>query len=181
MKTILIKKGHHLSNQISTPRFNLFGNGEVVCDVMFTQDSTYFLGGEDQLDWNKLSAGASWGFFPLIKQYQMHENSSRWGYRYNVEGKYFELTPYFYSKGVRNYAETLGIKPCRLDIGVTYKLVIKPYTNYVKYEITDVFDDVIFSHTFEQYIPSINGWKAVAFFGGNKPAPNDIEYKLKYL
>ena len=111
----------------------------------------------------------------------MHTKSSRWGYGYKVEGRNFELTPYFYSKGVRSYAETLGIKPCRLDIGVTYKLVIKPYTNYVKYEITDVFDDVIFSHTFEQYIPSINGWNAVAFFGGTKPAPNDIEYKLEYL
>lgn len=177
---IKIKKGKHLSSQITKPRFGLFNNGQVVCKVTFTDSCKYTLTDGDQEDWNKLSCGASWGFFPLVKQYMAHENSSRWGWRYLPDSNIFQITPYFYSDGVRNYAETLGIEPINIGHGQEVELIIKPYETYVKY-IVKVSGLEVFNEMFKQNIPSINGWNAVAFFGGNKPAPNDIEYELNYL
>ena len=177
---VIIKEGKHLSNQITLPRLGLWNTGEVICKVKFTSESKYIIGGEDQLDWNKLSAGASWGYFPLVKQYQMHFNSSRWGWRYNPNTDKIEITPYFYNEGVRNYAETLGIAPIELDIDVEYELTIKPYSSFVNY-IVKKDGKVIYKGGFDQSIPSVRGFLAIAYFGGTQPAPHDISYELKYL
>jgi hypothetical protein len=178
---ITIKKDKHLSKQITKPRFGLWNNGEVIVEVTFTEASTYLILGDDDKDWNKLSAGATWGFFPLVKQYMAHENSSRWGYRFDKASGKMELTPYFYSQGVRNYAETLGIEPIKLDLYKKYKLTIKPYASYVKYKIEDKEGNTLFDMMFEQVVPSITGWECPAYFGGTKPAPKDVSYELNYL
>lgn len=184
---VTIKKGKHLSNQISKPRFGLWNNGQVICKVKFTSDSKYIIGGEDQLDWNKLSAGASWGYFPLIKSYMAHWNSSRWGWRYNIDTDKIEVTPYFYSKGVRSYAETLGIKPIELGLNHEYLLCIVPYIHpvtqeqVVSYSISTEFGFNLFDETYTQEVPSRSGWLLPAYFGGTKPTPKDLSYELTYI
>lgn len=186
MKAVIIKKGKHLSNQLSLPRLGLWNNGQVICKVKFTEDSTYLIMGEDAKDWNKLSAGASWGFFPLVKQYMAHENSSRWGWRFDKASGKIELTPYFYSKGVRSYAETLGIEPIKLDLGKEYLLCIMPYNSSmfekqgVKYWVSSEGIN-LFDMTFEQNVPSAKGWLLPAYFGGTKPAPRTLSYQLTYI
>lgn len=179
---IKIKEGWHLSNQlVALPRFGLFNNGEVVCKVTFTDSCRYTLTDGDQEDWNKLSCGASWGFFPLVKQYMAHENSSRWGWRYNPKTDKIEVTPYFYVNGERNYAETLGIKPIELEIGKKYELIIRPYKGYVAYTIRPKDEIILWCKRFDQNVPSTLGWNLPAYFGGTKPAPHRIEYELTYL
>lgn len=183
---IRFKKGKHLSSQFPKLRFGLWNNGQVICKVKFTNSCKYNLGGEDQLDWNKLAAGAAWGFFPLVKQYMAHQNSSRWGWRYNPTTDKIELTPYFYNNGDRNYAETLGIEPIKLDLGLEYLLCIVPYVNpvtkkqVVAYSVSFKGDN-LFDKSFEQVVPSERGWLLPAYFGGTKPAPQDLNYELTYL
>ncbi len=180
---VKIKAKCHISNQpLLLPRFGL-KNGAVICKLKFTDSCRYNLDGGDQLDWNKLAAGASWGFFPLIKQSQAHENSSRWGWRFNPIIYKIEVTPYFYSDGIRNYAETLGINPIELDLNRDYVLSIVPGEGNVKYSVADVSSSSppFFIESFEQNVPSIKGWLLPAYFGGTKPAPHEIEYELTYL
>lgn len=184
---IRFKKGKHLSSQFPKLRFGLWNNGQVICKVKFTDSCRYNLGGEDQLDWNKLAAGAAWGFFPLVKQYMAHQNSSRWGWRYNPTIDKIELTPYFYNNGVRNYAETLGIEAAKLDINKEYLLCIVPFINPVNdkqlcaYSISNAQAENIFTEDFEQIVPSKRGWLLPAYFGGTKAAPQYLHYELTYL
>lgn len=177
---IIIKKNNHLSNQLTKPRLRLWEDGEIVCKVKFTEESIYLIPGKDAKDWNKLSAGVSWGFFPLIKSYMAHWNSSRWGWRFDKTSGKIEITPYFYNKGVRRYAETLKIKPIKLDLEVEYQLTIKPIGKKVLYSV-DLNGENIWWAKFFQEIPSIKGWILPAYFGGNNPAPKDVSYNLTYL
>jgi hypothetical protein len=178
---VKIHKGQHLSNQLSYPRFNIFDNGQVVAEVTFTPESRYDLEDKnEQLDWNKLF-GASWGYFPFIQSYMMHHNSSRFGWRYNLKTNKYEVTPYFYVKGVRSYAETLGIEPAILDEGEKYKFTIKPYSSVVSYLIEDKFGKEVFKYTAIQDIPTTIGWFAPSYFGGSFPAPKDVSYLFKKL
>ena len=81
---VIIKKGRHMaSNQFKSIRFGLFGLGTLGAMVFFPKQARYLTANpSNQPDWNKLF-GCSWGFDPLIKQWEMHENSSRWVWRYD--------------------------------------------------------------------------------------------------
>ncbi len=179
-----IEKGNHLSNQLSYPRLNLFNNGELVVEVTFNINSRYYLESKsEQLDWNKLF-GASWGFFPFIPSYMMHHNSSRFGWRYNVKTSKYEVTPYFYINGSRNYAETLGIQPAILDEGEKYKFIIRPYkglVDLVYYSIEDKFGKEIFKYIASQQFSTTIGWFAPGYFGGTKAANKKVSYLFKQL
>jgi hypothetical protein len=178
---VKFKKGKHLTKAINRPRFNLFGNGSIVAKVRFTRDSVYMLDEENQKDWNKLSAGACFGFFPLVKQFQMHYNSSRWGWRYNPSIAAFELSPYFYVNGERFYAEILGIAPAVLYQDTDYYISIVPTEAGVVYTIEDVFGGVFSYVATNQVNLTKSGWTAIPYFGGTLPAPKDIEYNLEIL
>lgn len=182
---VAIEKGKHLSNQLSYPRFNWFDNGQLVVEVTFDSDSRYYLEDKsEQLDWNKLF-GASWGFFPPIQSYMMHENSSRFGWRYNVKTSKYEVTPYYYSNGVRKYAEVIGIEPAILNEGDTYKFIIRPVKgngiDLVYYTIEDKFGKEIFSYKALQNVPTLSGWFAPGYFGGTKPTNKRVSYLFKKL
>lgn len=176
MKEVKIKKGRHLSNMLTKP---LLRKTEVLtAEVLFTESCRYEVQPQDQKDWNKLF-GMSFGFCPLIKQYQMHYNSARFGWRYNTLKKVIEVTPYLYDNGKRLYAEILGMKPAELNIGQKYLMSIIPLNNEVTYEIVDMDDNVIFRETIHQAVPSLKGWQAPPYFGGNQKAPHDIIIGLK--
>ena len=177
MKLITVKKGNHLSNEITKP---IFFNNNLKVKVKFTFDSMYDVG-DEQLDWNKL-LGRSWGFLPLIKSFQMHENSSRFGCRLNLQTGCYQVTPYYYVKGVRYYAEILGIEPVNLDWYVNYIFEIIPNGNQVTYLITEEESNkIIFKFVAEQYIPSLMGWLAPFYFGGNAVADRDVKLYKTYI
>ena len=139
--------------------------------VVFTDSCRYYIG-EDQKDWNKLT-GVSFGFTPLIKQFQMHENSARFGWRYDVQSDMIEVAPYLYTNGKREYAETLGLETFFCEIGKEYDLSITAYATYVMYNIGAKHWAI------EQNIPAHRGFTAPIYFGGNKRAPHTIEVLLK--
>jgi hypothetical protein len=176
MKEVKIKKGKHLSNMATKP---MFGKRHILtAEVIFKESCMYEIDPQDQKDWNKLF-GMSFGFCPPVKQFMMHYNSARFGWRYNTLKKVIEVTPYLYDKGKRLYAEILGMKPAELNIGEKYLMSIIPMDNEVTYEILDAFGNVIFRETIHQAVPSLRGWFAPPYFGGNQKAPHNIYIGLE--
>lgn len=176
---ITIKKGNHLSNQLSLPRFCLFSNGQIVTKVKFTKSCRYDVG-KEQKDWHKLM-GASWGFFPLILSYMMHEDSSRFGWRYNPKTDKIELSPYFYTKGKRHYAETLNIEPAILNLEEEYEVIITPFLKKVIYTVNNSEGRCIFRYVADQHVTTCYGWLAPVYFGGTPTAPHDIHINITRL
>lgn len=163
-----ILKGMHLSIDQFT---GLWFGAPLEKKVVFTDSCRYNIG-EDQKDWNKL-AGISFGFTPLIKQFQMHENSARFGWRYDLQSDMIEVAPYLYTDGKREYAETLNLETFFCEIGKEYDLSITAYATYVMYNIGSKY------WALEQNIPAHRGFSAPIYFGGNKRAPHTIEVLLK--
>ena len=175
MKLITIKKGKHLSNQLTG--IHLMSSG-LKFEVMFTKDSKYLLKGKDQLDWNKLY-GCSWGFFPLVKSYMMHHNSSRFGCRYNPELNWYEVTPYYYINGKRHFHKNfIGV----LKLNKVYTFEITPWFDKVVYTVTEKETGKSILH-FEsiEKVSKYHGFIAPGYFGGNKKAPKDVSYLFQRL
>jgi hypothetical protein len=188
MKKVKIKEGSHLaSNQFTGIRTGLFGLGKVSAVVSFNEDSVYLTKNKDnQPDWNKLM-GCSWGFFPLFKQFQMHENSSRWVWRWNPDEQVFELAPYVYINGIRIYAETGSFPILKLKMNQEIYLALVPLKDESRCYFRYTYDvkNTPFGTTFgdletlcyvDQPISSISGFIAPGYFGGTEPAPRDISY-----
>jgi hypothetical protein len=159
-----ILKGMHMSIDQFT---GLWFGAPLERKITFTDSCRYNIG-EDQKDWNKLY-GMSFGFKPLIKQFQMHENSARFGWRYDPQSDCIEVAPYLYTNGKREYAETLNLSTFFCEIGKEYNMSITAYATYVLYTVGS-------KHwVLEQNIPAHRGFTAPLYFGGNKPAPHIIE------
>jgi hypothetical protein len=176
MKLIKIKEGQHLSNQMTGIRF--LTNGVIEFDVMFDEQSRYLLGDGDQYDWNKLY-GCSWGFFPLIDSFQMHYNSSRFGWRYMPDTGTYELTPYYYIKGERKFNSSIKAV---LNENEVYNCTITPWYDHVIYKVIHkaTGNEVLYFES-EEEIVDYNGFLAPGYFGGNKKAPKNISYLFKKL
>jgi len=175
MRKITIKKGNKASNQFFWPRF--LTSGVVKYKIKFTEESKYNLNSKDQEDWNKLP-GASWGFFPLIKSFQMHHNSSRFGCRYNPIEDVFEATPYYYINGVRFYNKPIA----KLKFNEEYTFKIIPFYQMVLYVILDSQDNQIYyCQVEEQKVNNYAGWIAPIRFGGNQFAPHVLSLLFKWL
>jgi hypothetical protein len=166
MKIIIPKNWHLAINQFTRPMFN--GEGYIEKNITFTDTCRYNIG-DKQSSWNKLY-GQSWGFFPLLTQFQQHFNSSRFGWRYNSLTDKIEITPYWYENSIRHYAETDNLEIASLEIGKEYNFSITAFKSVVIYKIKGVNKWFI-----NQEVPSLKGWIAPLYFGGDKKAPHDIE------
>lgn len=176
MNSIQIKKGQHLSNQMTGIR--LLTKGFIKFDIMFTSKSRYILKDGDQYDWNKLY-GCSWGFFPLIDSFQMHYNSSRFGWRYMPDTKSYELTPYYYINGERKFDSSVKAILAEKEI---YTCYIIPGFDKVIYVVKHKLTGKKLLHfESEEKISTYSGFLAPGYFGGNKTAPKNISYLFKKL
>lgn len=185
------------SNQFTSLRFNLFNNGRYSAIVTFDESFKYKTDDPaNQEDWNKL-LGVSWGFYPLFKQFQMHENSSRFGVRYNPNTDCIEITPYYYNNGERCYAGNKSLKILSLpyikearqfqsvflDIIPNKEYNIVHYCWATKWEehrgLITVINPTI--QSVKQALPSLNGFIAPMYFGGQETAKNNITTKIKVV
>lgn len=173
MKKIL-KNWHLAINSFTYPLLH----GKLMGKFITFTDSCRYDIGKEQKDWNKLF-GFSLGFFPLYKQYMQHENSVRFGWRYNPEKDCIEITPYIYKDGERMYAEKSLFETANLKLNEEYSftitilpkncvfIIIGPDVSYLEY--IDI--------TFKKQ--SNFGFHAPLYFGGNDKAPHDIKILMK--
>lgn len=159
-----VLKGMHISIDQFT---GIWSGTSLEKKIKFTASCRYNIG-ENQKDWNKLF-GMSFGYMPLFKQFQMHYNSARFGWRYSPESDCIEVAPYLYTGGKRQYAEILGIQPFPCEIGKEYEMSITAYKSYVVYAIGSKV------WVIDQDVPSHRGFTAPLYFGGSKRAPHTIE------
>lgn len=187
---ILIKKGTHRAlNQRRGIDLNIFGIGSMAALVTFTKESKYILNNQDdQDDWNKLF-GKSWGFSPLFKQFEMHENSSRWVWRYNTRSNMFQISPYVYHNGIRIHQGigSYGIINLKVDEPVFLAIVPDKDKQFVHFRYTKDIqnldanaypENLITLDSVYQNIPSTRGFTDSGFFGGNQTPPHTISYEF---
>jgi hypothetical protein len=183
------KKGRHLSNQlVNRPSFNLLNrkDGVLKAEIIFNDSCKYIhKDPKEQADWNKLT-GRSWGFSPFGKAYMMHQNSSRFGWRYNPKTDLFETTWYLYDKGKRSFGSENDILTFQSEDRVN--VFICPFIELGKPKETEVLYTALNHRTNEglsttklQTVPNYDGWLAIGYFGGNIPATRDFNYQLTYL
>lgn len=185
---VKFKKGRHLSNRlVNRPRFNLLNRAEGVLQakVIFNDSCKYIhKNPKEQADWNKLM-GCSWGFQPSIKSYMMHQNSSRFGWRYNPVTDLFEATWYLYDKGKRSFGSGDEIITFQSEDEVEF--FICPFITLgepqqeVLYTVLNHKTGEGISVTKTQHVPNYDGWLESGYFGGNIPAPHDMSYELNYI
>ena len=124
-------------------------------------NATYDLQGRDQMDWNKLT-GISYCLFTS------HKNSAMIGWRYCIDSNLFELNAYYHIDGVRTYTETL----VQVQPGEEFSGSIRLEDGTVITTINDV--------THAESFPKLRGIRRriSSWFGGNRPAPNNIHFEL---
>lgn len=135
---------------------------------MFTEDSKYNHGNEDQYDWNKL-----WGMYSLQPCWPMsHADCGMIGWRWNPEYNRFEVTPYTHSScGERLWVDPIPVKST-MYASITaadkwyYHIRVDGVSYYYEHPRTKR------ARLFKQ----MNG-----YFGGNLPAPKDVTYYIQEL
>ncbi|MDP2692821.1 MAG: hypothetical protein Q8O88_04245 [bacterium] len=161
-KTYKIKKGKHLSGFRVSPIYN---KKVSIYEVIFTKSCIYNLGNSDQLDVNKLF-GISFGYH--------HTNSARFGWR--AEGDKIQISVYCYKNGKR-YMKDM----CLVDINKTYSMTITNIGNYYEFEIKDTTSAFYsYAKISKPKTPKF-GYKLWPYFGGNEPAPHDVEILMKKI
>lgn len=171
MKKITIKKGNHLS--ISQPLSIPCVLPKESCYIFsFTQESKYILNDGDQQDWNKL-IGYSVGLLPTNGIRPAHYNSIRVGWSYDPIKDCFLVSPYWYDQGKRMYHEPHEA----LTVKTNEEFVVEFYKHSNGVFILQI--ENLKSGRMSSAAISLSsnfGYLLPPYFGGNKPAPNDISY-----
>jgi len=160
-KNFKIKKGNHHSGFY--PNIHL-GLSSISYEVLFTESCLYKFNDIDDYDVNKLF-GISFGLH--------HKNSARFGW--NVDGSKIKIFAYCYKLGVRYIRDIASLPIDKIHI-----FQINVYKAYYEFKITD-FDGNVLGWTNITKAQGTKKWgyKLFPYFGGNKPAPQDITIKMK--
>lgn len=137
-------------------------------DFLINDTYEYLIGGEDQMDWNKMY-GWSFGM-------NHHKNSIRIVWRYNPKDNVVEFAPYAYIGGKRILPSDKQI--VRGFIGDTISTYIEVLDDTAKVTICN--GDVKYTTNFIfhgcEKKTLLGLWM---YFGGNRTAPHDI--KIQYV
>lgn len=168
MSNVIIKKGHHYSNEWPLSLWFCKQNKQIAKQVTFTSSCRYFIG-EDQTDKNKLF-GWSYGFH--------HKNSVRVGWFFNYQTSKIEVCLYVYTAGVLSKSKTI-----ECEINTPYNITLSSDINGYNINYTLNVQKVQFlneasnmesvSYNAVAKLPKW-GYKLTAYFGGNRTAPHDI-------
>jgi hypothetical protein len=135
----------------------------------FTDSCRYDLQNKNQNDWNKLT-----GFTLGLGVNEIHQNSVRVAWRYNIAEDRIEITWYCYKDGVRSYDE----KPMyKAKIGVPVNVsIIKSNSNNFKNSYVVSVNGAIVSIPILFDKPKY-GWLCFVYWGGDTQAPHTITIK----
>lgn len=124
-------------------------------DFLINDTYEYLIGGEDQMDWNKMY-GWSFGM-------SHHKNSVRIVWRYNPKDKSVEFAPYAYING-------------KMILPSNELIVRGAIGDNIRTSIEVLGDTVNFVFSGCEKKPLFGLWM---YFGGNRTAPHDI--RIQYV
>ena len=176
---MIIKKGTHAPFRL--PKL-LFKPQALRYEVEFTESCRYRFGTDDDADVNKLFGIAfiTWGSFWFVIKNLLkgkvvalhHYNSIRWGWRYDALTGRIEILEYCYVNGERV-----------IKIPDLYLLKYNGFNDTNILKIGKCFRNGWTLNSGTSY-PMPKTWLCYElhpYFGGNNPAPHDIEIKMKRL
>lgn len=165
--TFRIHKGRHRAWPL---RFNFWWcKSSFTWKVRFTESCRYDLGTADQLDTNKL---IGIGYLP-----GHHKNSARFGWRYDTQRKQIEIMAYCYVSG-RRIIQSL----CFCEIGKEYDLYLKVLSSCYYLGVHNAGCVPALGSTYIDHYHDKNfKYRLGLFFGGNRPAPHDIEVETQNI
>lgn len=173
-----IKKGNHYAQPMRLGIW--FGAKEINRKVTFTDSCRYDLHSVDQGDTNKLfGAGKFWGVYrPAgVKWWHLwdyeHNNSARFGWRYDTATDKIELSAYCYVDKKR-FIVPLG----PVQIGAEYLLQIVLINNMQLFRVYDSTGRLMYKQVFS-FPASGMMYLTGLYFGGNQRAPHDIYVSIK--
>jgi len=165
-----IPAGRHRARPL---RFGIWWNRKALSwNVKFTESCRYDLQSDDQYDTNKL---CGIGFIPGFH----HKDSARFGWRYWNEKGWIELSAYCYVNGKRIIQH---IAFC--EIGKTYRIELTKLSTMYFFSCNEPREngfttigttEIAYNHKKKM------GYRLGIFFGGNQPAPHDMEIQLDKL
>jgi len=169
MKWYTIHKGKHRSGLYVKPHYN---KHELTYDVTFTDTCRYTLNTTDQFDINKLF-GLSYGFH--------HHNSVRFGWRNLKESSNkIEILAYCYIDGIRLRERGTNIFIGFVDTNKTYTFSIKTTNKSYILSVDDKYSKVNTKEIDHNKLPKW-GYHLYPYFGGNCPAPHDINIFMEKI
>ncbi len=136
-----------------------FGRG-ISRKVVFDPSCVYDLVSNDRDDWNKL--------FGVCSLRGPHHTSYRFGWRYNAKTDLIELAAYWYQRGVRGWFKLGEVSHSR-----PYNMQIKRKNKGVEWVINGQRGFALGGE-----LPLI-GWKLGPYFGGNNPAPKNMQIEIR--
>jgi hypothetical protein len=162
LKKYRIKRGKHSSGLRIAP---FYGKDISKYEVIFSKSCLYEIAGPDQFDVNKL-LGLSYGFH--------HNNSARFGWR--ADGDSIEISAYCYKNKKRLIRAIRNV-----NVETMYIFMIQNFGGY--YELTIMSDtgDLIGYAKISKPKTTEFGYKLFPYFGGNVPAPHDMEIYMKKI
>lgn len=159
---MVIKKNTHAPLRL--PKLLLFEN-YISTKVEFTDSCRYDIG-KEQLDVNKLFGV---GYFP-----GHHNNSVRFGWRYDKEQDAIEILSYFYNNKKRDFCSMAWVQ---IGFPAYYTIFIRENEHVLSIVTTNMFHEIA-----EVSVPVKGkkvGYLLRPYFGGNKKAPHDIEINIE--
>lgn len=134
--------------------------------VKFDGSCRYNLGNEDQLDINKLvGIGYLW---------HHHEDSARFGWRYDIAKDMIEISAYCYLSGRRIIKSV-----CYCEIGQLYNidLYVSKWAYYFNVMEPDAgtIGETEIVHAHNKRLK----YRLGPYFGGNQPAPHEMKIEIK--
>lgn len=169
-----VKKGKH---GFKPYRFRLEWKPQAISfGVVFGEGAKYDLGNQDQYDWNK-GGGIS---FDLLTN---HRRSAMWAWRYNIFTNTFEFTPYVHDRELIVKGDNLQYRGTAIKgkpifeaaPGEPLNITIRFWGNnrivYFFHSSTDSAVIEIKARIYRKLGRRIGAW-----FGGNNPAPQDLDF-----
>lgn len=162
----VIEAGKHDSrivNGSSIDKIRTLKSNNLVFTARFDQTARYNLNNNDQYDINKLM-----GFSEANSLH--HDNSARFGWRYNIENDNIEIFSYIYREGELSYN-----KLSEVAINETIEYQINLFDNEYEFVING------FSYREDRRINQEVGiyYRLFPYFGGDEVAPHDINIYIK--
>ena len=173
-----IKAGRH---RAWPPCVKAYVNRKVIsCQVTFSKGCAYSIAGEDQNDTNKLFGigYVPWWKMPLVFlagafgsaliNNEHHNDSARFGWRYDTVLQKIVVSAYCYVAGVRKITELVSI-----PVGETIRCSIRIEKDHYIFHVYGV--NILQRHVVPFSHKKTLGYRLGVYFGGNKVAPNDME------